>query len=84
MNTAQNNAHQSSAFVERALARISELTEVAQDLTETLGLPKEACCAVLSGMAPTLIEELYRKEQRKAAFSSSQDISTEGRNTPGE
>jgi hypothetical protein len=81
MNTPQNNARQPSAFVERALARINELTEVAQDLTDALGLPKEACCAVLSGMAPTLIEELYGNEQGEAAFPSSQDISTEGSNS---
>lgn len=67
MNTAQNGARQPSAFVEQALARINELTTIAQDITEALGLPEEACFAVLSGMTPILQERLDRIEQRKAA-----------------
>jgi hypothetical protein len=77
MNTARNDARQSNAFVERALARINELREIAQDLTDALGLPEEACYAVLSGMTPTLIEEIYQDAQGMVASPSSQDISTE-------
>ena len=73
MNAAQNNARQSSAFVERALVRIQELMEIAQDVTEALGLPEEACYAVLSGMTPALMEEIHRKKQEKAASSPSEE-----------
>lgn len=77
MNTAENNARQSRAFVESALSRIHARTAVARDLVEALGLPKEACSAVLSGMVPTLLEELSKSGQEKAAHSSSQDGSVE-------
>jgi hypothetical protein len=73
MNTAENNARQSSAFVESALSRIRARIAVARDLVDALELPQEACSAVLSGMVPTLLEEFSRNEQRKGAHSSSQN-----------
>lgn len=71
MNTAKNDAHQSDAFVERALANMEHVMQVAQSLTEALGLPKEACYVVLSGMIPTLLEEFCTSEPLPEGHDSS-------------
>jgi hypothetical protein len=67
MNYMQSDARQSDAFVERALARIEHIKRVAQELTEALGLPKEAYPAVLSGMTPILLEEFAERERAARA-----------------
>jgi hypothetical protein len=74
MNREQNSAHQSSTFVEQALARINELKVLANDLTATLGLPEDYRYAVLSGLAPTLLEDYYEsRQQEDAPLSSSSE-----------
>lgn len=70
MNREQNSAHQSSTFVEQALARIDELKALANDLTATLGLPEDYCYAVLSGLAPTLLEDYAESRQLEDASLS--------------
>jgi hypothetical protein len=75
MNTTQSDARQSDAFVERALARINHVKRVAQELTEALGLPKEAYHAVLSGMTPVLLEELAERERAAQASNYSSERS---------
>jgi len=74
MNREQKSAHQSSTFVEQALARIDELKALANDLTAALGLPEDYRYAVLSGLAPTLLEDYYEsRQQEDAPLSSSSE-----------
>ena len=73
MNTMQSDARQSD--VERALARIDHVKRVAQELTEALGLPKEAYHAVLSGMTPILLEEFAERERAAQASNRSSEHS---------
>jgi hypothetical protein len=81
MNITRNDAHHRShrdeddAFVQRALARIDHVKRAAQELTETLGLPKEAYHAILSGMTPILLEALAEIEQATRASSRSSERS---------
>lgn len=77
MNREQNSAHQSNTFVEQALARINELKALANDLTVALGLPEDYRYAVLSGLAPALLEDYYENSQQQDAPLSSS--SEEGR-----
>lgn len=71
MSKEQKSTHQSSALVEQAIARISELRALADEMTEVLGLPEEYRYAVLSGLAPLLLEDYWEREQGEAAPPSS-------------
>jgi hypothetical protein len=62
MNKKRKSTRQSSALIEQALAHVRTIRALADDMTEALGLPEHYRYAVLSGLAPLLIEDYWQGE----------------------